>query len=83
MGLPGLIIRINPKQCDYARLDENGDVFSSAANTRFADHGAGRGTYLFAIASGPNKAQGILGVWRLTESPTREATAPQACYHQP
>src|SRR5579884_1612192 len=83
MGVPGIIIRINPKECDYDSLDAKGDLFSSAANTNFLRVGVTEGTYLFAIASQKNKAQGILGVWRLTASPFKETTQAQACYHEP
>jgi hypothetical protein len=83
MGLPGIIIRINPKECDYDRLDSKGDLFSSAANTNFLRAGVAEGTYLFAIASGANKDQGILGVWRLTASPFKDVMQAQDCYHEP
>ena len=83
MGLPGIIIRINPKECDYDSLDAKGDVFSSAANTNFLRAGVTEGTYLFAIASQKNKSHGILGVWRLTASPFKETMPAQACYYEP
>lgn len=83
MCLPGIIIRINPDQCNYNTLDSKGDLFSSAANTNFLRWGVAEGTYLFAIASGKNKEQGILGVWRLTASPFKETMQAQACYHEP
>lgn len=82
MCLPGIIIRINPKECNYDRLDTKGDLFSSAAGTNFLRAGVTEGTYLFAIASGKNRGRGILGVWRLTAVPYKMTIA-QDCYYEP
>lgn len=79
--LPGVIWRINPKQCIYSLLQDE-DVFSTKGRALNKSR-IGKGTFLFAIASGSNRKQGILGVWKITKDPYEAKTEEQKCYIQP
>jgi hypothetical protein len=69
---PGVIIRINPKQCDYSKLDPEGDEFVSKA-PELGGFGIGRGTLVYAIASGTNRKAGLLGIWTASCAPINRA----------
>jgi hypothetical protein len=61
-----VVWRINSAKCDYAKL-QNIDTFSCAGKRKF-DFKAG--DKLYAVASGPLRSRGLLGIWEIIE-----------CYH--
>lgn len=62
------IWRINPKQCDYKKMRTDNEIFCSAWGG-VPNLGIRAGDIIVPIASGSNKAMGVLGLWRVTQEP--------------
>lgn len=72
--------RINPKQCDYSKLNDI-DTFSSNYNvTKF---NLSKGDILYAVASGSQRYKGLLGIWEIQSYPFISELKGQECWHPP
>ena len=74
--------RINPKECDYDKLDEV-DIFSSASKS-IKNMEIEKGDFICAVASGKNAKIGLHGIWRVLREPyCEELKVSQKCYKSP
>lgn len=76
-----LIIRINPKQCNYKNLKIE-DEFSSKSTVFQKKYDIKVGNLLFTIASGKDRDKGVLGIWRIIKKPFQKESEKLDSYTQ-